>query len=64
MSNMKAITAISIGFMNGSLSLVDVFECTVKFLGRKLTMNEAKNIRKAYNEKQKRDCFLLGEKKG
>lgn len=51
---MKATTAIAVGFMNGSLSLVGVLRLTVDFLGRPLTRNELNNIVRAYNNRQNR----------
>lgn len=52
MSNMKGVTAIACGFMNGDLSLSSVIKLTVEFIGRKITTNEFKNISRSYAKKQ------------
>ncbi len=48
---MKMTTAIAMGFMDGKKSLVEVFQATVDFLGRKLDRKEANNIIKAYKNR-------------
>lgn len=56
MSSMKGVTAIAIGFINSDRSLEDVMRATIELIGRKLTINEFKNISKAYR-KQKQDVL-------